>query len=180
MTPLIPGQVYKVFECGCTFPSWIKTPRVDMPGRTKTGQRKRHVACPEHRQILSYFFKICPQCGQERRAKGGGRGSPRSGICPDCHYQNKLAKARSNPKGETKKEKEARYKAEAERAIKMQQASADCYDCANRDACLIEHWLDDDVLPCLGCERYESETIRTELTSMLAHDPCEWAYGEAV
>lgn len=170
---MTPGQVYKVFDCGCVYPLQAHTPHVDFGTRTKTGQRQRLIACPVCRERISYFFKICPQCGKERRTKRGG-GVPRNGICPDCAYQNRLAQARDRPKGETKKEKGARYKAESDRAQEMKKASADCYDCVSRDACLVKHQMDD-VFPCLDCGRYEAGAYDIGISTYRDYDPYELA-----
>lgn len=167
---IIPGNVYKRYACGCYLDYHAMPYELRIEERTKSGQKRRIRVCPFCRTPEARFvesFKVCPECGELATTKIGSL-SP--GNCRACGYEQ----YKESRRGIQKATLERQYRLERQKA----QAARDRYDCKHRDRCLVRH-IDEPYLPCLDCVKYVRQEVKlTRLTCN--HDPCQWAYGEAI
>jgi hypothetical protein len=166
---MTPGTVYRDYACGCTHTDDVKPVRIRIPELDARGNRKRASVCPHHKSIKGQYitrWKICPTCG--KRIEGAGI---KPGPCRDCNQAKRL-----------KDKKPTRAPLSRDRVTREQlSVSQERSDCVWRDNCTYRcgAW-DMQVMPCLGCPRYEPVRYEMGVTGSRSYDPCAWAYGEAV
>lgn len=130
------SKVYYQTTCGCT---WTK----EQLGKGDNTQNYRLV-CPYHKEFIEIKFGFCITCGDKISYT-----NPKLAVAKKCQTCNPSLKRKKRHRSRKSDQKVKKLAHEVVMPSLIERA-----DCATRPLCM-EMFLDEDYLPCHGCDDYE-------------------------